>query len=316
MNINKVVVENYRCLRKATVSLNHHLNILVGNNECGKSTFLEAIHLALSGHLNGRPVQLEMHPHLFNAEAVKEYIDGITSGQHVAPPSILIELYLADDPALAKLKGTINSFKEDTPGIRLSIELNIDFAEEFQAYIADPDQTRTLPIEYYVMHWRSFADNDVMARIIPVKSSFIDASTMRSNSAANRYVVDILKEGLTTRQCVDLALPYRTMKNKFLSEERVTSINAALKDKKGVISNKTLSVSLDTSSQASWETGVMPQLDEVPLTLVGKGEQNCVKVKLALESSSASHLVLIEEPENHLSHSNLNELIGQWIFRP
>lgn len=311
MHINKVVVENYRCLRRATVSLNSQLNILVGNNECGKSTLLEAIHLALSGHLNGRPIQLELHPYLFNVDAVKEYVDGVAAGQHVAPPSILIELYLADNPALTKLKGTINSLKEDTPGIRLSIELNADFAEEFRAYIADPEQVRTLPIEYYAMHWRSFADNDVMARVIPVKSSFIDASAMRSNSAANRYVVDILKEGLTTRQCVDLALSYRTMKDKFLSEERVANINNALKDKKGVISNKALSVSLDTSSRASWETGVMPQLDEVPLTLVGKGEQNCVKIKLALESSSASHLVLIEEPENHLSHANLSALIGQ-----
>jgi AAA15 family ATPase/GTPase len=111
MHINKVVVENYRCLRKATVSLNHHLNILVGNNECGKSTFLEAIHLALSGHLNGRPVQLELHPYLFNAGAVKAYIDGVVSGQQAAPPSNLNELYLADDPELTKQKRTSNSIK-------------------------------------------------------------------------------------------------------------------------------------------------------------------------------------------------------------
>ena len=43
---------------------NPDLNIIVGNNECGKSTLLEAIHLALSGQLNGRPIQTELHPHL------------------------------------------------------------------------------------------------------------------------------------------------------------------------------------------------------------------------------------------------------------
>jgi len=29
----------------------------------------------------------------------------------------------------------------------------------------------------------------------------------------------------------------------------------------------------------------MPHLDDIPLTLVGKGEQNAVKVKLAMEAS-------------------------------
>ncbi len=80
-------------------------------------------------------------------------------------------------------------------------------------------------------------------------------------------------------------------------------VNDALAKKKGRISNKTLKVSLDSSSRSGWENGVMPHLDDVPLTLVGKGEQNSVKIKLALESSAESHLVLIEEAENHLSFS-------------
>lgn len=52
MFISKVVIENYRCLRRCTTVLNKMLNIIVGNNECGKSTLLEAVYLALSGYLN------------------------------------------------------------------------------------------------------------------------------------------------------------------------------------------------------------------------------------------------------------------------
>ena len=70
MYISRVIVSNYRCLKTADVTLNPDLNIIVGNNECGKSTLLEAIHLALSGQLNGRPIQIELHPHLFNAETL------------------------------------------------------------------------------------------------------------------------------------------------------------------------------------------------------------------------------------------------------
>jgi putative ATP-dependent endonuclease of the OLD family len=64
MYITKVVIKNYRCLKDTTVDLNPHLNILVGNNECGKSTFLEAVNLALSGLLNGRSIHAELHTHL------------------------------------------------------------------------------------------------------------------------------------------------------------------------------------------------------------------------------------------------------------
>jgi hypothetical protein len=54
----------------------------------------------------------------------------------------------------------------------------------------------------------------------------------------------------------------------------------------------------------------MPSLDDVPITLVGKGEQNAVKIKLALENSSGANVFLIEEPENHLSFSRLHGLIN------
>ena len=166
-----------------------------------------------------------------------------------------------------------------------------------------------MPIEYYAVRWRNFADADITARSIPIKPSLIDASTIRNNSSASRYVVDILKDSLTRKEQVDLALSYRLMRDRFLDEAKISAINKGLAAKKGDISNKTLSVSLDTTSRAGWETAVMPQLDDIPLTLVGKGEQNAVKVKLALESSAESHLVLIEEAENHLSHSNLSALI-------
>ncbi|MHC2089703.1 ATP-dependent nuclease [Methylobacterium sp. CM6244] len=308
MFIKKVFIENYRCLRHCTTVLNDQLNIVVGNNECGKSTLLEAIHLALSGYINGRPIQTEIHPHLFNLTAVGEFIMKLKGGKPAPPPHALIELYLAEHPDLVHLKGTNNSAKENCPGIKMLIEFDENYAEEYGAYVADPESIRTLPIEYYAVRWRGFSDKDITARSIPIKPSFIDASTIRNNSAASRYVIDIMKDSLSRKQQVDLALAYRMMKDQFLQEVRVEAINKVLATKKGTISDKLLTVSLDTSSRTSWEAGVMPQLNEVPMTLVGKGEQNSVKIKLALETSSDSHLVLVEEPENHLSHSNLNAL--------
>lgn len=307
--ITRVVVKNYRCLRTADVALNRELNILVGNNECGKSTLLEAINLALTGQLNGRPLAMELHPHIFNAGVVSDYISALKTKVAAAPPSVLIELYFADEDALAKLKGTNNTRNENVPGVSLSISFNEEYSAEYQTYTADPEAMRSLPIEYYAVHWRSFADNEITARTVPIKPSFIDASLIRNNAAANRYVVDIMKDSLTQPQRVNLALSYRMMKDRFLGDARVKEVNDALAAKKGEVSDKTLKVSLDASSRASWELGVMPHLDDVPLTLVGKGEQNSIKIKLALDSAADRHLILIEEAENHLSYSNLNTLI-------
>jgi putative ATP-dependent endonuclease of OLD family len=55
MYIRKVKVQNFKCFKEPfTLELTNGLNIIVGNNEAGKSTILEAVHLALSGLYAGR----------------------------------------------------------------------------------------------------------------------------------------------------------------------------------------------------------------------------------------------------------------------
>ena len=183
MHITKVVIKNYRCLRGCTANLNDKLNVIVGNNECGKSTLLEAIHLTLCGQLNGRPLVTELHPCLFNQTAVRVYIEALQTGIVAPPPDILIELYFADIPKLAECKGTNNSLKENVPGVKLIIEFNEDYNAEYASYVADPKIIRTVPIEYYSIRLRTFADCDITPRAIPIKPTLIDASTIRKARA-------------------------------------------------------------------------------------------------------------------------------------
>lgn len=140
MFIQRVIIENYRCLKSANVSLNEKLNVIVGNNECGKSTLLEAIHLAMTGQLNGRPLLVELHPYLFNIDLVEAYIEALEKGTSPEPPRIVIEVYLADDSTLTKLKGDNNSLGLDQPGVSLVIELNPTHAEDFTQYVSEPSE--------------------------------------------------------------------------------------------------------------------------------------------------------------------------------
>ena len=50
MIIERVVVKNYKGLEDTEITFGPGLNILVGNNETGKSTVHEAINLALTRH--------------------------------------------------------------------------------------------------------------------------------------------------------------------------------------------------------------------------------------------------------------------------
>lgn len=58
--ISKVKIENYKCFKEFSIELDKGINILVDDNESGKSTILEAIHLALMGLLNGRNLRNEL----------------------------------------------------------------------------------------------------------------------------------------------------------------------------------------------------------------------------------------------------------------
>jgi len=310
MHIKRVIIKNYRALEDVDVQLNAGMNILVGNNEAGKSTFLEAINLALTCQLSGRGAANELHPHLFTYGVVATYLNKLERKQPTEPPSILIELYFDDDPRLSQWKGTHNSTQADCPGVALSIRLNEDYREFFQDYVKKPSEVRALPIDYYRLEWLGFHGGYLSPRNRPLRCSSVDASTLRSNTAsAARYVLDIADSTLTELERIGLSISYRGLREQFLQDPRVNAINNKLKTKQGFLSAKQVSLALDATQKSQWESFVLPHLDEIPISLIGKGEQNNLKIRLAMDAASSVNVLLVEEPENHLSHTNMSKLI-------
>ncbi|HEV2503714.1 MAG TPA: AAA family ATPase [Mesorhizobium sp.] len=315
MPIERVIVKNYRALRQADVPFNEHVNIVVGNNEAGKSTLLEAINLALRCQLNRRAAQYELHPFLINVDAVAEFVAAHKKGKPIPPPEAMVEVYLKSTPDVAELVGSINSQKSNSAGICLTIRLDENCLDQYKAFVSDTGALNSIPIEYYEVVWTAFSGAPLSTHSVPVKSALIDPGNSTNSFTANKYVLEIVRDYLSKAQAGELALAYRTMRDRFQEDPRIEAINKELGTKKGVVSSKTLSVSMDTTTRASWETGVMPHLDDIPLTLVGKGEQNSVKIKLAIEAANGCDIFLIEEPENHLSHTNLGRLVSHLAER-
>lgn len=310
MTIARVIIRNFKGLKETNLTFGKGVNILVGDNETGKSTVLEAINLALTRQLNRRDAGYELHPFLFHQSIVQEFVQGVGNGKVLPPLEIDIEVYFKDDPALAEHKGTNNSCNVDCPGVRLRIELDDHFREEYRAYIANTERIRTVPVEFYHVDWRNFADQSLTPRSKPLQPALIDPSALTNTYAANRYVLELARDFLTRMQKVDLALSYRQLREVFQNDASVAAINKELAKQKGVVSDRDLSVALDMTARTNWDSSVTPHLNDLPLTLVGKGEQTSVKVKLALEASEACELLLIEEPETHQSPGNLNRLLA------
>ena len=154
MHLGRVIIRNFKRFRHFDLTLGSGVTILVGDNEAGKSTVLEAIQLALTGLLGGRYLKGELSQDLFNSAVVATYVASIKTDAKAPPPDILIELYFSDCDAPALL-GNGNSRKENAAGFRFAAEFDERFSDEYAAFVASNEVT-TLPIEYYDVTWTAF----------------------------------------------------------------------------------------------------------------------------------------------------------------
>jgi putative ATP-dependent endonuclease of OLD family len=311
LRIEKVNIENYKCYEgKFSITFNAGVNIIVGDNEAGKSTILEAINLALTGVINGRYLKNELSQYLFNYKVVESYLSDLKNGANPQLPSITLEVFFSD-ANFPLFEGNGNQNKEKAHGVVFKIEFDESYKAEYQMIMANGGQhLTTLPIEYYKVSWSSFARETVTSRTIPIKSVLIDSTSAKYQNGSDVYISRIIKNDLEDLERVRLSQAYRKMKDQFIEDDAVKAINTKI-TAKAKISEKTLNVSVDLSTQNSWETALMTYLDNVPFHQIGKGEQCIIKTNLALghQRNQEANLVLIEEPENHLSHTKLNQLI-------
>ncbi len=317
MKIEKILIENFKCYKgKFKLPFNDDVNILVGNNEAGKSTIIEAIHLVLTGMLNGRYLKNDLSQYLFNNDIETQYIESLKTDKPKLPPYILIELYFKDDssPEAGILKGNGNSAKEDSPGVLYEIFFDEVYKPLYEDLAKRKGEINTIPIEYYKTSRRSFARKEITSQSIPVKSALIDSSGNKNQNGSDVYISRIIRNNLEDKEKVDISQAHRQMKETFMGHPSVKSINKKINDN-ALITDKTVKISVDLATQNAWEASLMTYLDEIPFHYIGKGEQSILKTALALghRKSKEANIILIEEPENHLSHTKLNELLARII---
>ena len=311
MAIDRIKICNFKSYKGIfELKLNKGLNILVGNNETGKSTILEAIHLALTGMYGGRNIRNELSQYLFNREVIAEYIESVNRGTPLSPPEILIEIFF-EGSLCPEFEGNNNTERlNKVEGLQFRIFYNDKYNDEYAKLIA-LKKLSSLPIEYYDVSWISFARQAITIRSIPIKSAMIDSSNYRYQNGSDVYISRIVKDLLSPEEVTSVAQAHRNMRDEFMEDPSIQAINDRISKESSIIDGE-VSLSVDLGTKNAWENSLVTQLNNIPFGYVGKGAQCVMKTELALTHKQVQNasIILLEEPESHLSFSKINQLIS------
>lgn len=310
-DIEKVIISGFKRIREPlTVDMIRQLSILVGDNGVGKSTILEAIHLALTGLYRGEPIQRVLSQALFNNDDVAAFIAAACSGDFSRLPIIKIEVYLSggDGHDAEYLSGAVNSEKSKHCGFTFSVLFDEDYRDELESL---PESSlKSLPIEYYEAKWMTFGDGPITPRKIPVRSVMINPAGDWRGSRVDERAARVLLNGLDEKHQMALAQEARIAFDAWSAKDALKKANGSLPTI-GIEGIGDIDITTDHGTTDSWKKNIVVRLESVPYGHIGAGAQSMMQTGIALgkERPEKTTLLLFEEPENHLSHTNLSKLI-------
>lgn len=309
MHIKELRVFGFKRFREASISFSEGINIVVGDNDSGKSTLLEAVTAVIDGQYRGAPLMRSISEDLFNKDIVDEYLCLLKNGKPCNPPSIVIEVvFSGEEDTVALYKGDFNSRGVAESGIKLDIAIDAEsFSDEYQDFVAAKSHYG-LPIEYYACSWTTFARKSIRPAGIKFKSALVGAGNSLAWPGSKAMVTRIARDVLERSDQIAISQVHRRMRTGFSADQTVKSINEKISERAKSLTNKAVTFGFEAGTVNSWENGVITKLEDIPFSNVGDGTKSIVSTELALAKSEkrGGNVVLLEEPENHLSHTRLN----------
>ena len=298
VTIEKIILTNYKRFENLTILPNERKNILVGDNEVGKSSIIDAIDLVAMGSV--RRVESIGLDRLLNINSIKKFEE---TRKYEDLPEMKIELFLsgAFDHTM---NGKNNSLGVKADGIRLVCAPDDHYITEINDYISSGMQV--FPYEYYRIRFSTFADESYSTYKRKLKTVLINNTNMSSTHATNdfiermynQYTEDSLLERL------EHSSQYRQMKFNFCQ-------NHLAKLNQRVPADKDYLFGLENNFSNVFSQDLMIYEKDIAINNKGTGRQVLIKTDFALDRAGDNvDVVLIEEPENHLSHSNLKKLVS------
>lgn len=295
---------NFKKFKDQNFEFNEDVNIFVGDNNAGKSTILEALEIVLNFQYRGRPFSNDFSPDLFNSGAVAAFLASPKTPADL--PVLVIEAYMKNVP---DYRGTNNSLLKDAQGVQVKASFDPDFADAYRDYLAAGAPITSIPVEFYKVEWMDFAWNAIKPMTKQFRALYIDPTRIHPTFGKNQYISNVLNTALKKDEEYRLSLNYRETLQSFNETDEVKTVNRDL-DSDNKITEKKLTIAANTMPAGALQNGLQLEVDAVPFHMIGKGEQSKVQIKLALHNKSKDiDLVMMEEPENHLSHVALSKLV-------
>lgn len=217
-------------------------------------------------------------------------------------PKLRVELYLsgASDPSV---NGENNSDKIECDGIKLVCEPNEDYKTEIT--FAMDAQSDYFPYEYYSIRFSTFADQVYTGYKRKLRCAMVNSDNMDSEYATNDFIKRTYYQytGDDAKERAIFRSKYRQMRKVFCADSL-----KPLNDR--IPQEKHYTFGLKNSPASALENNLMIYEDEISIDNKGTGRQIFIKTDFALEHAGSNvDVILLEEPETHLSHVNLKKLI-------
>lgn len=295
--IKKLKLINFKRFKKFEVEFTSKINTIIGDNEAGKSSILQAIEMVAGGSRN--KVETIGVESLLNKDSVADFFVDDKSFENL--PEIHIEVYLSEDDN-PDLVGKNNSDNANVSGLHMICHPSEELAAEINQVLAEDNGN--FPFEFYVVKFITFNGEVYSGYRRFLKCLTIDSSQINSEYASKEYIKTVYDSTVDHATRVRLKNEYRQQKGQF-KENNLKAINDGLGD---------YDFAIRSGSRFNLETDITLIQNEISIDERGKGQQCFIKTEFALTRNAdkqAIDTLLLEEPENHLSHTNMKRLISK-----
>lgn len=299
MYISHISIRNFKRFKELELDLLPNLNIIIGDNDSGKSTLLEAIHIALTGRYRGKKLSDSTLPqHLFNRDAEQAFLAaaGKDADVNIPPPEILIRL-------------TITT-KQKEKTVTYRIFLDESYRTLFQEVVSDR-RCVSLPMEFFTTSWITDEDNRLTVRFSPMRSLLIDDVEADSRSIMDR----LLGDSLSADDIIRMSRLNASLRDIMSATDALAELNALVADTDAATptgSRLSIGTSLNETFRRDYLLDI--EADGLPLDLSGSGTRHSAAARLAAlvaaQGISASTVLMLEQPERNLSFSSLQRFVA------
>ncbi|MEA0972571.1 AAA family ATPase [Lacticaseibacillus paracasei] len=298
MNIERIVVSNYKIYQSLNFSIQNENNIFVGDNGSGKTTLLESIYLALTGRIDGQNAERLLTPDMFSNDIRAEYINQLKSTGKASLPKIIIEIYFKDEDEYALQKGTENSQNIDCPGIRFECSFDTQYGKEYQNRLEITDdeeagfQVLDIPIEYYSIKRTYFSGQSVIQRSNPFKVFFVDGTRKSYSSYIGKYIYSTIGSLLSDNESSQIRTVYENIRQNLKQHSILKKFNEDNQENLH-LAGKNVALTVRESLPDDWLQEITVSVDDFPFNNIGFGLQKMIELELAVGKSADQPGILL-----------------------